>query len=140
AVGTVLALELESLLALSRGDQAAAEKLAREAAADEDGMSFEFGPPVVVKPAHELLGEVLLAVGKPSDAATEFQTSLAHNLAPSRRPHPGGPLARAGVGRARAGGGDRGGGRETSAGRGGQGGGADADAPGRGGAGAGGGG
>ena len=79
AVGNVMRLELEALLALDRGDQAGAVRLAAEAAAAEDAMSFEFGPPAVVKPAHELSGEILLAAGKPADARREFETSLAHN-------------------------------------------------------------
>ena len=44
-----------------RGGRDRALALAREAAAAEDAMSFEFGPPDVVKPTHELLGDMLLA-------------------------------------------------------------------------------
>ena len=79
AVGNVMRLELEALLALDRGDQAGAVRLAGEAAAAEDAMSFEFGPPAVVKPAHELSGEILLAAAKPAEARREFEASLAHN-------------------------------------------------------------
>src|SRR5262249_62004956 len=61
-------------------------------------MSFEFGPPVVVKPSHELLGEVLLAAGKSADASAEFQTSLAHN--------PGRSLSLLGLAKAQAASGD----------------------------------
>ena len=45
-------------------------------------MSFDFGPPPVVKPAHELAGEIDLAAGRPADARREFEASLAH--APGR--------------------------------------------------------
>ena len=45
-------------------------------------MSFDFGPPAVVKPAHELAGELLFALGKPAEARAEFERSLA--LAPGR--------------------------------------------------------
>jgi hypothetical protein len=103
----VLALELESLIALSRGDKAGAEKLAKEAAAAEDGMSFEFGPPVVVKPAHELLGEVLLAAGKPADARAEFETSLSRN--------PGRSLSLLGLAKAQAASGEAAASHETYA-------------------------
>jgi cytochrome c-type biogenesis protein CcmH/NrfG len=41
-----------------------------------------FGPPDIVKPSHELLGEQLLALGRPADAKHAFQRSLA--LAPRR--------------------------------------------------------
>jgi hypothetical protein len=75
-VSRIFQLELSALLALSRGDKDQAVRLAKESADLEDKLSFDFGPPVVVKPAHELAGEVLLASGKPADAATEFEKSL----------------------------------------------------------------
>ena len=37
---------------------------------------FEFGPPVPVKPAHELYGEVLLAEGRAPAARKEFERAL----------------------------------------------------------------
>jgi predicted Zn-dependent protease len=39
-------------------------------------MSFDFGPPVVVKPTRELLGEILLKLGRAQEAQTEFASSL----------------------------------------------------------------
>ena len=78
----IMKKELEALLVSSRGEKAAAVALAREAAAAEDAMSFEFGPPVMVKPAHELAGELLLAQQKPAEAREEFERSLAR--APGR--------------------------------------------------------
>jgi len=71
--------ELEAFLAAAGGDGERGLALAKEAAADEDGMSFEFGPPAVVKPAHELLGEMLLKAGNAAAARAEFERSLAHN-------------------------------------------------------------
>jgi hypothetical protein len=97
-VAAVLRTELEAMLALSRGDKAEAVRLAADAAAAEDAMSFEFGPPAVVKPAHELSGEILLAVGRPADARREFETSLAHA--------PGRSLSLLGLARAAAASGD----------------------------------
>jgi tetratricopeptide (TPR) repeat protein len=82
AFPAVLRKELEARLALARGDAAAAVALAKEAAAAEDAMTFEFGPPVVVKPAHELAGEILLELGRAVEARTEFEDALAH--APGR--------------------------------------------------------
>ena len=67
-IAAVLALELEALAAARDGDGPRAARLASEAAAAEDAMTFEFGPPPVVKPAHELAGEILLAQGRPADA------------------------------------------------------------------------
>jgi tetratricopeptide (TPR) repeat protein len=81
-IAAVLAKELEAKLAAGSGDLAGAARLASEAAAAEDAMTFDFGPPPVVKPAHELAGEMLLAASRPADARKEFDAALAH--APGR--------------------------------------------------------
>lgn len=54
----------------------------RAAAVRYDALPFAFGPPVVVKPPHELAGEMLLAMQRPKDALAEFDASL--KLAPNR--------------------------------------------------------
>ena len=59
-VSEILAAELEAKIAFAKGERDRALALAREAASAEDAMTFEFGPPAVIKPAHELLGELLL--------------------------------------------------------------------------------
>jgi tetratricopeptide (TPR) repeat protein len=74
---SVMKKELEALLASSKEDKERALALAREAAAAEDAMTFEVGPPAVVKPAHELLGEMLLKLGDAAEARAEFERSLA---------------------------------------------------------------
>ena len=40
--------------------------------------SVAFGPPDVVKPTHELLGELLLAQGKAAEAQQEFARAIWH--------------------------------------------------------------
>ena len=40
-------------------------------------MPFEFGPPAVVKPSHELLAEVLLELERYGDAVVAFEGALA---------------------------------------------------------------
>ena len=45
-------------------------------------MPVEFGPPAVIKPSHELFGEMLLEVGMPREAHAEFNRAL--ELAPKR--------------------------------------------------------
>jgi tetratricopeptide (TPR) repeat protein len=77
-------LETELRAAIKAADGGADEALAllRQAAAVEDTMAVAFGPPDVVKPAHELLGELLLAQGKPAEAQQAFVRALA--LAPRR--------------------------------------------------------
>ena len=72
--------------------------LMRQAAALEDAMPVEFGPPADVKPAHELLGEILLRTGRPKEAQREFARQL--QLAPKRA------LSLLGLGRAAAAAGD----------------------------------
>jgi tetratricopeptide (TPR) repeat protein len=98
-VPPVLEQELRAYLRLADGDTAGALVLVRAAAAAQDTMPAEFGPPDVVKPAHELLGEILLESGKPAEAQREFTLALAQ--APRRA------LALLGLARAAAAAGDR---------------------------------
>ncbi len=74
--GTILQKELEALLLLDAGSANFALTLLQEAAEIEDAMPFAFGPPVPAKPAHELLGEVLLELGRAQEARTEFGKAL----------------------------------------------------------------
>ena len=78
----IMKKELEALIASASGDKEHALALAKEAAEAEDAMTFEYGPPAVAKPAHELFGELLLSAGRAGDAVKEFELSLAH--APER--------------------------------------------------------
>jgi len=78
----ILARELRSLLVLVDGRKEEALAMLREAAAAEDALPLEYGPPDIVKPTHELLGEVLLGLGEGRDAQREFERSL--QLAPRR--------------------------------------------------------
>lgn len=82
AISQVLQEELQSLILLKEGKAAEAEKLLREATQTEDAMSFMYGPPDIVKPSHELLGEVLLELGRPAEAKKEFE--MAMKRAPKR--------------------------------------------------------
>ncbi len=79
---TVMQHELKALLLFDEGQPDAALALLREAAAIEDGMAFDFGPPSPVKPARELLGEMLLALDRPAEAQDEFRQAL--DRAPKR--------------------------------------------------------
>jgi tetratricopeptide (TPR) repeat protein len=75
--------ELEALLLHADGKKDAALQMLADAAAAEDAMTFEFGPPVPVKPAHELYGEALLASGNFREAQKQFQKTL--ERCPKRR-------------------------------------------------------
>ncbi len=72
----ILALELDALLALAEGRQDEAVAMLERAAFLEENMPFEFGPPAVIKPSHELLGEVLLELERHEDALGAFERAL----------------------------------------------------------------
>ncbi len=76
-VAGVLADSLEALIALERGRTDEAIALFDRATAAEGAMPLEYGPPDIVKPSHELYGEALAALGRPADAATQFEAALA---------------------------------------------------------------
>ena len=92
AEAEVMALELEGLISKAGGDADAALVSLRAATEKEDALSFGFGPPVPVEPSHELLGEVLLELGRAAEAREHFEAALAR--APNRRQSVAG-LARA---------------------------------------------
>jgi tetratricopeptide (TPR) repeat protein len=72
----VIELQLRALALLRRDEKAEAIAVLRKAAAQEDALPFEFGPPAIEKPSRELLGELLLAAGQPNDARREFELAL----------------------------------------------------------------
>ena len=78
----ILDRELRALILFEDGKRNEALALLREAAKLEDGVPMEFGPPDIVKPTHELLGELLLRMNQPADAKAEFERAL--SLAPGR--------------------------------------------------------
>jgi hypothetical protein len=87
--------ELKALIALGRDQKDASLALLKEAVAIEESMRPPNGAADPVKPAHELLGEVLLQVGNPAEAALAFDASLlrmpnrARSLIGSARAHAG---------------------------------------------------
>jgi tetratricopeptide (TPR) repeat protein len=78
----IMALEATGMARLAAGDRDAAVKALTEAAAIEEAMDPPSGPPgeqetdPPIKPAHELLGEVLLQLDRPSEAAKQFEIGL----------------------------------------------------------------
>jgi hypothetical protein len=68
--------ELLALIAQSKGQTDQAIALLTEATKIEESMRAPNGAADPIKPSHELLGEVLLAAGKPKEAADAFETSL----------------------------------------------------------------
>ena len=88
----VMAQQLEAVLLFSEGRREEALVLARQAAVVEESLSFEFGPPVPIKPAQELVGEMLMDLRRPKEAIPAFEASLKRN--------PGRALSLLGLGRA----------------------------------------
>jgi len=81
-VPQILAGKLKAQVLWDKGKRAEAIGLLRAATKDADALPLEFGPPDIVKPTHELLGELLLADGKAAEAQTEFIRAL--DLTPRR--------------------------------------------------------
>ncbi|HEX2442357.1 MAG TPA: hypothetical protein VHJ77_00310 [Vicinamibacterales bacterium] len=71
----ILERQMGALLRRSQ-DAAAAIALLREAATAEEQVPDAAGPPVVIKPTQELLGELLLELGRPKEAAAAFEAAL----------------------------------------------------------------
>ncbi|MGA7237213.1 MAG: hypothetical protein WBY44_16120 [Bryobacteraceae bacterium] len=78
----VMMQQLQAELWIADGKTDQALKLLAQTAAEEDALTFEFGPPMPLKPAHELYGEELLVAHRPKEAREEFERALAH--APKR--------------------------------------------------------
>ena len=78
----VLDREVEALVLLSEQQVDAAVAALRAAAAAEAAMPVEFGPPFVDKPADELLGDVLLGLGRKPEARAAYESTL--ERAPNR--------------------------------------------------------
>jgi tetratricopeptide (TPR) repeat protein len=91
-VAQVMQDSLRALIALEQGETDAALQLLDQATSAEGDLPLEFGPPIIVKPSHELYGEVLLKLGRPLEARDMFLQALAR--APRRS------LALAGLARA----------------------------------------
>jgi tetratricopeptide (TPR) repeat protein len=75
-VTAVMAQQLEATIIFAEGRRDEGLVLARQAAAVEDLLSFDFGPPVPVKPAHELIGDLLMDVRRPAEAMAEYRAAL----------------------------------------------------------------
>lgn len=80
----VMVQEAEALQLIVAGKRDEALKILEKAAEAERSMPLEFGPPVVPKPAAELLADQLLAAGRAADAAAAYQQVLERT--PGRRP------------------------------------------------------
>jgi tetratricopeptide (TPR) repeat protein len=78
----VMLAQAEALDLLAAGQNAPGLAALRKAAADEQALPIDFGPPQIPKPSFELLGEELMRQGRYRDAVQAYQAALAR--APGR--------------------------------------------------------
>ncbi|QBQ54759.1 tetratricopeptide repeat protein [Nitrosococcus wardiae] len=68
--------EIEAITAAAKNDFDKAMGMMQKATALEEAMPPPSGPPLVIKPSHELFGEILLRAGRPQEAVEQFAISL----------------------------------------------------------------
>jgi tetratricopeptide (TPR) repeat protein len=78
----ILVREIDGLERIRAGKKDEGIAILRKAADAEGVMAFEFGPPAVQKPAAELLGDELLALGRAAEAEQAYRSALSR--APGR--------------------------------------------------------
>ena len=76
ALAETMEWELQALKALKTNKLDEAERFIKKAVVLEDGTTYDPGPPVVLKPSHEVYGEILLAMGKNQEAVRQFDLAL----------------------------------------------------------------
>jgi hypothetical protein len=69
-------LEIAAMFNVAKGNFDDAIKTMKQATALEEAMPPPSGPSTVIKPPHELFGEILLRAGHPKEAAQQFATSF----------------------------------------------------------------
>lgn len=72
----IMELEVSALASANAGKFEEAIELLRRATSLEEALRPPSGPPDMVKPSHELFGEVLLRAGRQAEAMAQFQTAL----------------------------------------------------------------
>ncbi len=76
ANSVIFEIEIAALSASMKKDHAKAIDLMKKATALEESVTAPYGPPGLIKPSHELFGEILLRAGKPAEAAEMFKVAL----------------------------------------------------------------
>lgn len=72
----IKALEVSALAAASKKNYPEAIDLLKRATTIEEELSPPSGPPSLIKPSHELFGEILLSADRPKEAAEQFGIAL----------------------------------------------------------------
>jgi tetratricopeptide (TPR) repeat protein len=78
-IATILSRELRALVQFKEGNTDSALQLLAEAAIAENSRPMEYGPPMISKPCGELMGEMLLTLGRPGEAIPFFEQALERN-------------------------------------------------------------
>ncbi|WAK02339.1 hypothetical protein [Methylobacter sp. YRD-M1] len=81
---TIQRLEIAAAASASKGRLDEAIKHMEKAAAMEDSAPPQPGPPPLIKPAHELLGELLLKADRPVEAEKQFESALFRHTSRAR--------------------------------------------------------
>jgi len=76
AMRVIFELEVTAVFASMNQEHERAAALMKEATVREERMGPPSGPPDLIKPSHELFGEILLRAGKPEAAAEQFKIAL----------------------------------------------------------------
>lgn len=82
-VAAIIESELEALILMTENRTEEAYALLDQATEAESQLPLAYGPPDIVKPSHELYGEILLLQGNPGKAEQMFEEALTR--APNRR-------------------------------------------------------
>jgi tetratricopeptide (TPR) repeat protein len=69
-------LEVMALTESLKNNHEQAIEFMKRAVAAEEQLAPPSGPPTLIKPTHELFGEILLRAGKPNEAAAQFDKAL----------------------------------------------------------------
>ena len=75
----IMARELQAFLLLRLDQKTQALHQVNQAIRLQAERSAEFGPPIPIKPAFEMLGDILFAVGQPAEAQQAYAESLRRN-------------------------------------------------------------
>ncbi len=75
----IMARQLQAFLLLRLDQKRQALNLAQQATHLQAQRSTEYGPPIPIKPAFEMLGDILFALGQPVEAQQAYAESLRRN-------------------------------------------------------------
>lgn len=72
----IMEIEISAASATAKSNYTEAIDMMKRATAIEEEMSPPSGPPGLIKPSHELFGEILLSANRPKEAAQQFEKAL----------------------------------------------------------------